>query len=115
MSGAVLSLLLYAFIARTTIALNVQGRMPSLDLFSIIGSNVGTYCAQKNCRFYFKYITVFPVTQTTFHISNLSITVRKKKLFYVPLGLFIAVATHQWTALSPPVDHQYDININIIR
>jgi len=66
MSGIVLLLPLYAFVVADDDNFTFKGRMSSMDLLSVIDSNEEMYCSQKNCKHYFKYLTVFLVTQQNF-------------------------------------------------
>jgi len=51
---------------KTALITNYIVRLPSQDLGSIIDNNKEKYCAQNNNKCSFKYLTLFPITQTNF-------------------------------------------------
>lgn len=69
-----------------------------MDFVSIIDDNKGAYCAYKNIKFsyYCDCRTLLSITQPNF--ANL--TLRKKKIFDLVTGAFIAVGSLQWTSVS---------------
>jgi hypothetical protein len=75
-------------------------RLRTMDLVSIIDNNKGKYCAQNN-KYYFKYLTLFSITQ-----PNSWITLRKNTyiLFNVVIRPFTATGFINWTTLLPSMD-----------